>query len=679
MKSSKTLLAAAAAGMVFSHISVAQHGDDYHPIDNVRWGSVKKPIGFEGGTTYTGRALGKVYDSMTDAHNNLAFLGAGAGNKRILDDISFVPGPWATAPTRLITRMNFGVGTLADASTFAVHFVFWPRAACNFAGATGDGTPMIDRTGFSPLAPEIVVEYTYPANNGFYETLDLTGMPGGGVSVPGDGCWIEAYITAPGSTTQSALNAAGTFIFATNTNIIGNSAVPGTTAIDYGRDFNNDGDLTGRPMAENVAGSERRFILLNNAAHVNFALALIGDFPPPPAPTAEDLGCLPDAGATRAGTLSGNISWYRVCLASPATDAAGRFLDIDTEGSDSLTDTIIAVYKSDGRIVGVDNDSGSDNNAQLSFGTGRRAAVGNGSQYDGRNYDGTDAPSLVPGLGAGVYYVAVGLNGSAFGDGFTTIPASGNGNYTINFRTNVNGTPLAPSVAPPTFDLGTLIGPTQIPSMTGSTRRVFWVQFNVCKNVTDPAEHLDINFENSDPPERVGVEALLFDSSGNLVARDMISGPGPTGQLSFGNTTPRAPAGDGVPPAGQNGDLPAGTYYLAYTYHGVHIMPMASTMGRWHVRSYIDESGYTLQGGIFPSWTDCPCHDVACVADYDDGSGSGTPDGGVTIEDLLYYLGLFEIGELCADVDDGSSTGTQDGGVTIDDLLYYLVRFANGC
>ncbi len=68
-----------------------------------------------------------------------------------------------------------------------------------------------------------------------------------------------------------------------------------------------------------------------------------------------------------------------------------------------------------------------------------------------------------------------------------------------------------------------------------------------------------------------------------------------------------------------------------------------------------------------------------CVADYDDGSGTGTPDGGVTIDDLLYYLTLFEAGDIDADVDDGSGTNTLDGGVTIDDLLYYLVRFEAGC
>jgi hypothetical protein len=68
-----------------------------------------------------------------------------------------------------------------------------------------------------------------------------------------------------------------------------------------------------------------------------------------------------------------------------------------------------------------------------------------------------------------------------------------------------------------------------------------------------------------------------------------------------------------------------------------------------------------------------------CAADVDDGSGTGTPDGGVTIDDLLYYLGIFADGSVRADLDDGTGTGNPDGGVTIDDLLYFLDRFASGC
>lgn len=69
----------------------------------------------------------------------------------------------------------------------------------------------------------------------------------------------------------------------------------------------------------------------------------------------------------------------------------------------------------------------------------------------------------------------------------------------------------------------------------------------------------------------------------------------------------------------------------------------------------------------------------ACPADVDDGSGTGTRDGGVDINDLLYFLIQFEQGGSDADLDNGSGTGVPDGAVTIDDLLFMLVHFENGC
>ena len=45
----------------------------------------------------------------------------------------------------------------------------------------------------------------------------------------------------------------------------------------------------------------------------------------------------------------------------------------------------------------------------------------------------------------------------------------------------------------------------------------------------------------------------------------------------------------------------------------------------------------------------------------------------------MFYLGIFADGHPDADLDDGSGTGDGDGGVTIDDLTYYLNRFAAGC
>lgn len=68
-----------------------------------------------------------------------------------------------------------------------------------------------------------------------------------------------------------------------------------------------------------------------------------------------------------------------------------------------------------------------------------------------------------------------------------------------------------------------------------------------------------------------------------------------------------------------------------------------------------------------------------CASDVDDGFFTGQADGGVTIDDLIFFLYVFDLGDLAADLDDGSYTGMPDGGVTIDDLMYYLYRFSIGC
>lgn len=68
-----------------------------------------------------------------------------------------------------------------------------------------------------------------------------------------------------------------------------------------------------------------------------------------------------------------------------------------------------------------------------------------------------------------------------------------------------------------------------------------------------------------------------------------------------------------------------------------------------------------------------------CVADLDDGSGNGVDDDAVDINDLLYFLAKFELGDAAVDIDNGSGTGTPDQAVDINDLLFFLVRFEAGC
>lgn len=69
----------------------------------------------------------------------------------------------------------------------------------------------------------------------------------------------------------------------------------------------------------------------------------------------------------------------------------------------------------------------------------------------------------------------------------------------------------------------------------------------------------------------------------------------------------------------------------------------------------------------------------SCAADVDDGSGTGTSDGGVDINDLLYFLSQFEAGAEGADLSSSDFPGISDAGVDISDLLYMLEHFESGC
>lgn len=73
------------------------------------------------------------------------------------------------------------------------------------------------------------------------------------------------------------------------------------------------------------------------------------------------------------------------------------------------------------------------------------------------------------------------------------------------------------------------------------------------------------------------------------------------------------------------------------------------------------------------------CARRPCPADVDDGSGNGSPDGGVNVDDLTFFLDRYEIGDPAADLDDGTGRNVRDAAVTLDDLLYYLQRYSQGC
>lgn len=148
-------------------------------------------------------------------------------------------------------------------------------------------------------------------------------------------------------------------------------------------------------------------------------------------PAATDVGQIDASALTFPFVLAPNeTKWIKFSLASPIAATDFKFLDIDTEGSTlGGSDTVLALYDAKGQLVAFDDDDGSGNWSQMSFGQGTRSAVG-GLAYDGR--DGS--------LAAGTYYLGVRSFGGPvdpLGWGFyRLVPDNDAGLVKVNIRTN---------------------------------------------------------------------------------------------------------------------------------------------------------------------------------------------------------------------------------------------------
>lgn len=245
----------------------------------------------------------------------------------------------------------------------------------------------------------------------------------------------------------------------------------------------------------------------------------------------------------------------------------------------------------------------------------------------------------------------------------------------VTVRTNRGQSDLPPAVVP-TLEQSGDIGPANPPGWVRSINfarfqnNIAWYRFVTAG--TNDTRFVDVLAFNSN--SAIDSQLGLYNCLGNRVAFDNNSGPGNLAQLSFGAPrAPRPPIGDGLPRSGQNGNLPEGEYYLAVGVTG----RFGTT--RWCARDVSPTGSADIDLLFDTNALSRRLTHGCCVADFDNGSGTGIPDGGVTIDDLLYYLAIYGNGAPSADVDDGSTIGTPDGGVTIDDLLYFLQRFADGC
>lgn len=134
------------------------------------------------------------------------------------------------------------------------------------------------------------------------------------------------------------------------------------------------------------------------------------------------------------------------------------------------------------------------------------------------------------------------------------------------------------------------------------------------------------------------------------------------------------------------GDVVGTSGYKAVLWQGgaaIDLTTRSAPAAGWRLEKAwaINAAGSIVGRGTFLGAPRAFRLDPRCPADLDDGSLSNTPDGGVDINDLVFFLDAFEAGSLAADLDnDGDpSAGVPDGGVDVNDLVYFLARFELGC
>ena len=399
-----------------------------------------------------------------------------------------------------------------------------------------------------------------------------------------------------------------------------------------------------------------------------------------------DLAVPPPAGVTNLGTLAActpvlqnavvpinGVTWYQFTVPN-GTGFNGVFavdneaLTIDTEGTITPIDSVLALYDDRGNLIIVEDDDGTDFNSQMSFGIGRWNGPGNGLQYDGRDL----------GLAAGSYIVGVTsfAPGLTFDDNFIVTGTNPTADaVTLNINLYNNTCLPAVSLPPVSQDLGQINSPGLLSdslSSTGAGGGLRWFKFSTCAEIADPAKFFDVDFSVS----TADLVAVLFNSSGNQIAFSDDADANPAiapdyflPQLSFGNVGPRVGGGlDALPLAGQNGTLPAGEYYLAVGAFPLFTLPAAAGLAsdRFHAAAFNPAVPVLMQffASTDQAIEDCGSACPVCPADYNQ-------DGGVTGDDIAAFFADFEAGGGCSDTN-------LDGGITGDDIAAFFTAFESG-
>ncbi len=524
-------------------------------------------------TTYGARGLeAPIFDNTDNLNSYLG--GPAAGALLWANDFSFAGTAWAGAVGRhptsfsLIVFNTFDDGNPTHTFVVRVHVQIYTGSHFDFNGAGSWGTQMDDPTitATSPVFDAYFTSAAYHANEGNYEIVNFPStfnFPDGT-----DQFYVKFNFVDPtGATNNPAAAGSAQWGFsqsaaATPTNAAG----PGVDALDLARDQNESGTLDGSTTIGGASDHRQNTNAVNGDA---IAPSWQVNYSPPvvlPTPT-HDFGCLSDGVTSRTVDAIGanQLAWYKFCLSGDALDTAGvngQFVDMHTHGSSF--DTVIGLYDNSGLLLWTADDDGTDLQSMLSFGIGRRPAIGGGVERDGFGF--TTGPGLP--AGPGPYWLGVAGFGISFQNAFGTSGTWGGGNVSVGFETNTNGSALAPSIAPvPEVDAGVLVSPGgQLPSVTTDTvPNPRWLKFNLCRT-TSATNTVVFDFTPCDSRPQWGWG--LFNSSGNLVANDASTTTPPT--VTFDGSTPAL-------------TLAAGDYYLALVYnYGIDYGQHPATAGQQH-------------------------------------------------------------------------------------------------
>ncbi len=482
----------------------------------------------------------------------------------------------------------------------------------------------------------------------------------------------------------------------------------------------------------------------------SITIRLIDSISPPPAEA--NFGVLQSGvvnSATMTFTSPQQVKWVRFEIPTAIRFPSEAALRIDTEGSVTSTpgsttanaqrDTTVALFRNNGTRVATDFGDGSDSLGQLTYGfdnlPGAPASPGLAGSAAGARYNGRDGF-----LDAGVYWVGV----TAGSTGVTVAPALfgvvvGPTNTTVSAGTGVkvnvtylNPAPEADNVAnqpatpgaqnfgvvgvlpPATLDENTASAPVVNGTSPTAPLNVNWFRFTTTTAAAPASDFfLDIDTTGSAIPEVPNpnnplvplieandTEIALYTARGNLIIKnDDNSATEFSSSLSFGTTNGSRlyPIAGGTAFSGQNGALPAGTYFIAAAPFqvvfglndpadtGVATQTRATDGTRSDTNFRVERRAVSttppanavagtitvnlrtnLPGG-------CGASDVASS-----GQIVGA-DGQLTADDIIVFIGWFFAADARADVASSGQIEGADGQFTADDIIVFIGRFFAGC